>query len=227
MPPGKLPNNKRVPRSTGRNIRIMTTDDHGNSVWCESNLEFMHIVRTRQRLPGAEIVSQPERIEFQDEDEKRHTYVPDFKITPPGEQSQIHEVGLEMRRSDPRISQREQAARKHYHAADTEYIVSTDRSLPNPTEWANIQVQYSFRAPSSAEPAAVETVIELLTDQSPQALSDLVNAASSISGVPSGRVVSTICHLLWKRKLATSPDTLMFVHGQISRKSKVWIVSGG
>lgn len=225
MPPGKLPNNQRVPRSTGRNVRVMTTDDQGNPVWCESHLEFKHIVTTRHNILGAKIVSQPERIEYQDETGKQRTYVPDFEITPPGGRPQIHEVSLEMRRSDPRISQREQAGKEYYQAKDTDFVVSTDRILPNPTEWANLEVVYCFRAPSSAEPAAVEVVIELLSEQSPQPLRELVDAVSNKTDLPDGRVVSTICHMIWKRKLSINNDALMFVHGQLSRKSRVWIVS--
>ena len=89
--------------------------------------------------------SQPAQFAFTDSQGRSHTYTPDFIVWKTTGEVEIHEVTLTSRQDRFNIQEREKAAREICQQRGWRYVVHTEKTLPQPTEEANLLALYYYR----------------------------------------------------------------------------------
>jgi TnsA-like endonuclease N terminal len=165
--------------------------------------------------------SQPVIFSFKDESGKWRTYTPDFMVWRRDGTIEIHEVTLTERQERPGIRQREKAALWICATEGWRYIVHTERSLPQPSEVANLLALLRYRPTAYAHEQVTEALLEFLSQ--PMSLEDLMQCIARRLGLPEHLVFGSLCHLLWHGILETDFSTLFVTDGCISPDILVWM----
>jgi len=218
--------NVRRVSSNGRNICGVITNKAGRIVQFESWTERALLLRLDRDPEVADYGSQPERFTFADCQGKPHTYTPDLKVWRRSGDIEIHEVTLSVRRTRPEICQREEAARAICQARGWRYVVHTEKSLPQPTELANLLALFRYRPSAYAHPQVTWIAAERLAlcrDGQPGSLPALVTSIADHLELPQPIVLAGLCHLLWHGRLITDLNQLLFVDGALAPNTPVWL----
>lgn len=207
-----------------RNSRGIVTNKAGNIVQYESWAERILLLRLDRDPDVENYTSQPERFEYIDDEGKRHTYVPDFKVQRSNGEVEIHEVTRSERRTRPDIQRREKAARKICQERGWRYIVHTEKTLPQPTEEANLLALYRYRSDAYANPDVARAAYERLEAAGrPIFLCALVTQIAGDLNLPEPTVVNALCHLIWHGKIETDLNKLLFIDGALVPNAVVWV----
>jgi hypothetical protein len=212
--------NVRRVRFSGHNIRGVLTSKTGRLIQYESFLEFRLILRLERDPSVVDYISQPEKIEYQDETGKWRTYVPDFKVLRANGAIEIHEVTTHDRQQRDDIQRRARGARRYCQAKGWAYVLHTEKDLPDGTELANLQALYGFRA-SGYYAEGIARAAKATLAEGPASLSSLIAQVSRITRASAPTVAGCLCHLLWRNELAIWPVSLLFTDGYINRKTTV------
>jgi len=221
--------NVRRVSSNGQNIRGVITNKVGRTVQFESWAERTLLLRLDRDPEVTDYGSQPERFLYIDHEGKPHTYTPDFKVWRRNGEIEIHEVTLSVRQTRPEIRQREEAARQICQRRGWRYVVHTEKSLPQPTELANLLALFRYRPSAYAQPNITQVVFERLAqcdEERPTSLPALVVSLATDLDLLKPVVVAGLCHLLCHGKLSADLNTLLFVSGELASNAMVWIESG-
>ncbi len=219
-------NNVRRVRSTGKNLRGVTTNKHNKIVQFESFSERTLLLRIDRDPTVLDYDSQPENFTFRDEHGKSHSYVPDFIVYRIDGNVEIHEVTREHRRTRSEIRAREIAAHDICHKRGWRYIVHTEHSLPKAAETANLLALVRFRPATFANAAVASAIFSWLAGKGSIPIHTLVTQVAHQLSLTEANVTSALCHLIWHGKVITDMQKLMFVDGSILPATLVWIPSG-
>ena len=210
-------------RSNGRNIRGVITNKAGRLVQFESWLERALILRLDRDPEVLDFQSQPELFEFIDEQGKKRSYTPDFKVWRRHGQIEIHEVTLTKRRVRPDLRRREQAAREICQERGWQYLVHTEQTLPQGSELVNLLALAGYRPTIYANQAVVETAFKQLASNRPVRFEVLVKQLEQALNAPEGQITAALCHLLWHGELGTDLNQLLFDQGAIVPGVCIWL----
>lgn len=215
--------NVRRVRSTGQNLRGVITNKVGRSVQFESWLERSLILRL-DRDPGVrDYQSQPEQFHFMDEAGKGRSYTPDFKVWRQDGTIQIHEVSLGRRRMQANMRRREEAAVAICQERGWQYVVHTERSLPDGSELANLLALVGYRPTIYANQSVIERVYDQLGGGQPVSFAKLVRQVGQKLQLTEAAVTGTVCYLLWHGEVQTDLNRLIFDQGVIEAGIQLWL----
>jgi len=220
-------NNVRRVAAIGNNSRYAITNKNGETVQCESHSERTLALRIDRDLRVKNYRSQPLRISYIDDEDKPHTYVPDFQVWRLDGLVEIHEVTLSERRLLPNAQRREKAAQDYCDSEGWRYVVHTENSLPNDTEGANLLALYAYRPSIYSKADVAHSVFEKFGIGQHISLSQLISAISQDLELPSAIVSTAIYHLMWHGKIATNLCSLIFVDNVPTSSTYVWLPEGG
>jgi len=222
------PDNVRRVAAIGGNLRYTITSKANETIQCESFQE-RKLTLLFDRDPTIHAYrSQPERFPFVDAQGNSHTYVPDFMVWRTGGEVEIHEVTISARRDQPRLREREAAARRMCQERGWRYIVHTEQSLPQATEVANLLALHRYRPSAYAHPGVTRVAQERLQRRGPLAFQLLSSDIMQQLDLTTPTVVSALCHLLWHGMLATDLCHQLIFHDAAPRADLiVWIPTGG
>jgi len=219
--------NVRRVRATGQNLRGVITNKVGRTVQFESWLERSLILRLDRDRDVLDYQSQPEQLHFSDEAGKQRSYTPDFKVWRQDGTIQIHEVTLSKRRMRPDIRRREQAAADICRERSWQYIVHTERSLPNSTELANLLALVGYRPTIYANQRVIQAIYEQLAGEHSVAFDRLVRQVGQRLKLAEPEVTATLCYLLWHGEVQTDLNCLLFDQGAIESGIQLWMSQRG
>lgn len=217
------PGNVRQVISTGQNIRGTITNKAGRIVQFESWAERALLLRL-DRDPGiSDYGSQPERFQFTAPNGKEHSYTPDFIVWRSDGQVEIHEVTMTSRHTRPNIVQREAAATEICQARGWQYIIHTEKTLPQGSELANLLALFRYRPRSYADIAVSRKAGERLAEGAPLGLQTLVVWIEQDLGIARSMIVAALCHMLWHGEMDTDLHQLIFVAGNTGFSPGAWV----
>jgi hypothetical protein len=219
-PPGG--NTRRV-RSMGRNLRGVITNKVGRPVQFESWLERSLILRLDRDPDVLDYQSQPEPFRFTDEDGRRRSYTPDFKVWRQDGAIEIHEVTLSKRRVRPDIRRREQAAEEICRPRGWQYIVHTECSLPDQCELTNLLALVGYRPTIYANQSVIRATYDYLTRVQTVPFDKLVRQLAPLLKLSEAEVTATLCYLLWHGEVQTDLSRLLFDQGAIEPGIQLWL----
>lgn len=222
------PGNVRRVAAIGGNLRYTITSKANETIQCESFQE-RKLTLLFDRDPTIHAYrSQPERFPFIDTQGKAHTYVPDFLVWRTGGEVEIHEVTLSARRDQPRLREREAAARRVCQERGWRYVVHTEESLPQATEEANLLALHRYRPSAYAHPGVTQLVQARLHERGPLAFQQLSSDIMRQLGLAAPTAVSALCHLLWHGVLVADLCHQLIFHDAAPRTDLiVWLPTGG
>src|SRR5436853_4283188 len=181
----------------GKNLRYAITSKADETVQCESFQE-RKLTLLFDRDPTVQAYrSQAERFTFTDTFGISHTYVPDFMVWRTSGEVEIHEVTLTSRQERLGIQEREKAAHEICRQRGWRYIVHTERSLPQPTEEANLLALYRYHPTCYAHSEVTRFVQERLGHSGSLTFQQISQEIMQSLSLPLSTVVSALCHLLW------------------------------
>lgn len=204
--------NVRRVRTTGKNIRGVITNKTGRTVQYESFNEFKLILRLERDPAVLDYISQPETFEFFDDQEKKHTYVPDFKVLKTDGSIEIHEVTLLKRTVKQNMIDRERAGREVCRKKGWRYVLHTEKSLPSATETANLSTLYGFK-PKAYYVEVIANAVHRFLTKGRLDIPTLITKVSLATQAPEVIVSGCIYHLLWRNELVMAADTLLLIDG--------------
>jgi hypothetical protein len=222
------PGNVRRVAAIGGNLRFTITNKANETIQCESFQE-RKVTLLFDRDPSIHAYrSQPERFLIVDSQGKARTYVPDFLVWRTSGEVEIHEVTLSARRDQPRLREREAAARRMCQERGWRYVVHTEESLPQATEEANLLALHRYQPSAYAHPAVTRVAQERLHEHGPLAFRQLCSDIMQHLGLPTPTVVSALCHLLWHGMLVADLCHQLIFHDAAPRADLiVWLSTGG
>jgi hypothetical protein len=201
--------NVRRVRSNGQNLRYTITNKAGQIVQCESHQERKLALLLERDTQVMDYRSQPEILSWYDDQGKAHSYVPDFQVWRQDGRVELHEVTLTQRRE--KSGARQEAAMSICRARGWAYIVHTESTLPDETEWQNLLAVYPYRAESYRIEQQALAVLKWLQSDS-MSWADLQKGCTR-QDLPA--LYSTTLHLLWHGYLSTNWKTSLFMNGSL------------
>lgn len=120
-------------------------------------------------------------------------------------------------RGQPRLREREAAARRMCQQRGWRYVVHTEQSLPQATEEANLLALYRYRPSAYAHPDVAWLAQERLQLREQLAFQQLCSDIMQQLDLARPRVVSALCHLLWHGALATDLSRQLIFHDAAPR----------
>jgi hypothetical protein len=220
-PPDK---NVRRVAPIGTNSRSTLRNKNGRTIQCESFSGERALTLSFDRDPAVrDYQSQPIRIPYIDEDQRQHTYVPDFLVWKVDGSIEVHEVTRSERRLKPQAQRREKAAQEHCRREGWRYVVHTEETLPNETETSNLLALYMFRPTAYACSDVALAACEKLESGNRLSLPALIKEIAEEKELPIGVVSSSLYHLIWHGKIETDLRMLIFVDGTPSSRTQVWL----
>ena len=223
-------------RPPANNVRRVHT--HGKGVWgtmvnqmsetiqFESGLEKNGALSLIRNKAVRQIISQPIRIPYVDENGKSHTYTPDFMVIFWDGHVEIHEFTAEFRRVRPDIRRREAAARVCCETQGWVYVIHTERDMPGPTEQVNIRDLSQYRPSAYFDERIANCIRTHLADGTHISLIELTDRVSQSLGVSVPLVNNTVFHMLWNEQLCTDLSSLLiFLQGTPNPRALIWMES--
>lgn len=214
--------NVRRVHSNGRSLRGVIVNKAGRLIQFESLQERALLLRLERDPTIQDYGSQPECFHFCDPAGQLHRYTPDFIVWRENGETEIHEVTLSRRRTEPRIRQRESAAQAICQNRGWIYLVHTEHTLPGPTELANLLALYLYRPTIYANPQVNELVSRRLGESGTTPLICLAQDLAQDLGLPQPQVIASLCYALWHGHLETNLNQLLFRDGQVVPEAHVW-----
>lgn len=213
------PGNVRRVRSNGQNLRYTLTNKAGEIIQCESHQERKLALLLERDPQVTNYRSQPEVLSWYDVQGKAHSYVPDFQVWRRDGTVELHEVTLTERYE--KNEARQKAAMDICHGRGWTYIVHTEATLPDETEWHNLLTLYPYRAMCyRVEPQACA----ILTRLQHESLT-WIDLQSGYTRQELPALYSSTLHFLWHGHLSTDWKQPLFVNGhlrpQVDLKSEV------
>ena len=201
--------NVRRVRSNGQNLRYTITNKAGQIVQCESHQERKLALLFERDDQVTDYRSQPEILSWYDARGKVHHYVPDFQVWRQDGRIELHEVTLTHRHE--KSEARQEAAMSICRARGWAYIVHTESTLPNETEWQNLLAVYPYRAETYRIEQQASAVWNWLQNGS----MSWADVQKKCPGQDLPALYSTILHLLWHGSLATNWKISLFMNGHL------------
>jgi hypothetical protein len=220
------PGNVRRVVSMGSNFRGVTTNKRGRLIQFESELERKLVLLLERDATVADFVSQPETLEFQDDNGRRRIYTPDFKVWRTNGQIELHEVTVEARRQD-RVSlqQREAAACVICQQRGWRYLVHTDQTLPSGYEYANLDFLAAFRAQIYASAASTTWWLQRLTWG--EHLHPQIVLTGANPDWPVGTLLNCLYHLIWHGAVQMNWHHPFIWQGSLHPEACIWLSQSG
>lgn len=204
------------------NLRYAITSKDGETVQCESFQERKLTLLFDRDPTIQEYRSQPEQFAWTSSQGKPHTYTPDFMVWKTTGEVEIHEVTLTERQDRFNIQEREKAAREICQQRGWRYVVHTEKTLPQPTEEANLLALYYYRPTIYHNPAVTAAVRARLGSGERAELRLLVTDIAHMLSLPQPAVISAICHLLWHQVIeADLQHRLLFINAALAANLQV------
>ena len=201
----------------GGNLRYTIANKADETVQCESFQE-RKLTLLFDRDPTVQAYrSQAERFTFTDTFGISHTYVPDFMVWRTSGEVEIHEVTLTSRQERLGIQEREKAAHEICRQRGWRYIVHTERSLPQPTEEANLLALYRYHPTCYAHSEVTRFVQERLRHNGLLTFQQISQEIMQYLDLSLPTVVSALCHLLWHGLLVTDLVHQLIFHNATPR----------
>lgn len=222
---------RRPPKGNVRRVRHINgnhrTTFHtktGRTVQCESHQEYRLAILLDRDKTVLDYNSQPKKLTYHLRNGGERTYVPDFVVWRADGTTELHEVTVEARRqSNPDQSQREKAASLICQERGWRYIVHTDKTLPQGSEWANLINMLGFRAEIYNNQTVRKHLEQHLITHGKSRLLDVVNESQSALSLPVGVINCTIQHLIWWGAIETDLCILLYIDASPNRQSKIWL----
>jgi len=196
------------------------TNKTGRTVQYESFNEFKLILRLERDPTVLDYFSQPETLEFFDDQGKKHTYVPDFKVVKTNGSTEIHEVTLLKRTIKKNMIDREQAGREICRKKGWRYVLHTEKSLPSANETANLSTLYGFK-PKAYYVEVIANAVRCCLAKGRLNIPTLITQVSLATQAPEVIVSGCIYHLLWRNYLVIATDTLLLIDGYPNPKTAI------
>jgi hypothetical protein len=213
------PGNVRRVRSNGQNLRYTLTNKVGEIIQCESHQERKLALLLERDPQVIDYRSQPEVLSWYDVQGKAHRYVPDFQVWRRDGTVELHEVTLTQRQKKNEF--RQQAAIAICRVRGWTYIVHTEATLPDETEWHNLLALYPYRAESYRVASQVHTIMTRLQHES----LTWIDLQSGYTRQERPDLYGSTLYLLWHGHLSTDWKRPLFVNGrlhpQVDLKSEV------
>ncbi len=218
------PGNVRRVVALGNNVRGVTTNKRGHLVQFESEQEHKLILLLERDPSIVDYLSQPETLHFEDANQHKHCYTPDFKVWRTDGQIELHEVTLASRRASREALQlREEAARSICRDRGWRYLVHTDETLPAAYEYANLNCLSAFRAQVYASPEVTAWWKEQLAGKCPLHPQAVLTQAASPLGP--GQLLDTLYHLLWHGAVQMDWRQPLFWRDDFHPAARIWLPS--
>lgn len=219
------PGNVRTVGSNGSNNRGLFVNRFGALVQSESGLERAWILMIDRDPTVTAYVSQPEQIEYWDEDHRIHTHVPDFRVQRIEGVPEIHEVTTSERLEKSKSLQiRSEAMRRHCEKRGERYIINTEKTLPQGRFLANLEFLLSFRPSVYYEPPVVDEILDLLHGHRVLELGAIIVRLNEMMFSAGAPVHGVVLHLLWHQTILADLQTHFIVSdGEINRNLHIWL----
>jgi hypothetical protein len=206
----------------GNNVRGVTTNKRGHLVQFESEQEHKLILLLERDHTVADYHSQPETFHFQDANDHKRRYTPDFKVWRIDGQIELHEVTLATRRaSHESLLQREEAACAICRERGWRYLVHTDETLPSAHEYVNLTSLAAFRAQTYASTELTAWWLEHLTGNEPVHPRSVV--AQAAPNFELGALLNNLYHLLWHCVIQMDWRQPFFWRDDFHPAARIWL----
>ena len=227
----KMPLKRRPPKGNVRrvqyvdgNLRYTLTNKRGRIVQAESTQELKLTLVLDFDPTVSDYASQPETFEWLDQNGKHRRYTPDYIVWRVDGSVEIHEVTIsERRQTQKKIKEREEVAAKLCADRGWEYIVHTETTLPNATEFANLQALQMFAPSSYANDDCIHVVKKHFEQPNRIRVQELVKTSMNDTGFSASLLRATIAHMLWHGMLTTDMHQLIFDEVEYLPNVVVWM----
>jgi hypothetical protein len=210
--------------SHGKSIHGVITNKAGHLVQFESWAERSLLLRLDRDPSVVDYISQPEQFKYIDAEGKCRTHIPDFKVFRRNGDIQIHDVTQTDGGAHQDLHRRAETVREICQARGWHYIVHTDKTLPQPTELANLLALFRYRPGVYANQDVICAARENLSAGEPVPLRSLVSRVLHDLELSEPTVTAALCHLLWHGEIiADLNKKLLFRDGALSPDILVWI----
>jgi hypothetical protein len=218
-------NVRRVAAISG-NLRGVITNKVGRVVQFESFAERSLLLRLDRDRTVVDYGSQPETFTEIDEQGQSCRYTPDFVVWRQDGSTEIHEVTVNHRRTQPNSQGRERLAETVCRSRGWRYLVHTEDTLPRGSELANLLALIRYRPEGYAQ-ATVKTAAQCYLAVYPQSrLLELIDHLSQNLPLATETMVSTVLHLLWHGDLATDLDQPLWLNGILNGRACIRLGGG-
>ena len=214
-------NSRRV-RSTGQNICGVISNKTGRTVQFESFTERSFLLQLERRWDVTDYISQPERLRYEDDSGKPHTYTPDFKVWHRDGMISLHEITLTKRLALPAIEQRHAAARLICAERKWEFQIHTEQDLPEGSELANLLALWMYRSAHYAHPDIGQAIQQALA-HAEYRLYALVSEIHCQGGFSVAQIASCLYHQLWHKQIEMNWHSLLFQDAVPNPKARLWL----
>lgn len=218
--------NKRRVKTNSKNSWGVTTNQKCETAQFESDKEYILEVMLLHDHKVDFFVSQPLVIEFYDEEGKRHTYTPDFKVIYKNGVIKIVEFSMYAKRQELSIRRREAAAREYCEERGWEYVVYTERDLPSDTEVDNLRTLNKYMPKAYFQENICSAILDSLAGEKEIRILSLSERVSKMLEIPQPVIHNTLFHMIWNAWVSYTPNQLIFIDGTPNRKVKIWIATG-
>ncbi len=193
--------NVRRVRSISGNLCGVMTNKIGRVVQFESFGERSLLLRLERDRTVKDYNSQPETFVYSGSNGRRCRYTPDFVVWRSTGCTEIHEVTLSERRLKPSAIGREGAAQVVCAERGWQYVVHTERDLPDGNELANLLRLYPYRVGVYEEKGVQESIRAWLTFEMPVSLTVLAARLKDETQLCLERVWGALFHQIWHSEL--------------------------
>lgn len=205
--------NVRRTRSHGRNQPGIVVTKVGRTAQYETQPEYILTLMLERDPTVAEYDSQPEAFAYTNEAGRPGICIPDYKVRRVDGSTELHVVRssyLPERPVPTDVRLREAALRNACRKRGWRLVTHTERTLPGPTERANLKILSCYRALGYADHAVEREAIERLKGGSSKLLRMLAAEISTLLDKPLPSVIAALCHMLWVGTLHTDMARLLF-----------------
>lgn len=194
----------------------------GRTIQCETQSRHALALRLDRDPAVYDYISLPEVVEYMDPGGKRRSFIPEFKVFRDNGGIELHIVHSPGTGLAERLT-RAEALLAICQARGWGVVAHSERTLPGPTEYANLLALICFRPTAYMQPSVAEAVAELLAGGVRLKLRALVAAAQRNVDLPGPVVTCALGHLLWHAALHTDLNQLLFAFGTPTAEAKAWL----
>jgi len=214
--------NVRRVESKGTNYRGEIVNKAGRQVQYESRGAWALILRLDHDRDVLDYCSQPEQFEFTDRKGTLLTYVPALKTWTRDGTVEIITISSTTQLAQPDIRLREKAVRESCQTRGFRYIVHTERTLPQPTEEANLWALSAFRPTIYANQEVACAAFATLNGAGKVLLDSFAARTAQNLQLPKPQVTNALLHMLWHDQITTDLGRLLFFSGSLAPRVQIW-----
>jgi hypothetical protein len=218
--------NVRRARSHGRNQPGIVVTKAGRTAQYETQPEYILTLILERDPTVAEYDSQPEAFGYTDAAGRPAICVPDYMVRRVDGSTELHLVRsayLPERPVPTDVRLQEEALRDACQKRGWHLVTHTERTLPGPTERANLRILSCYRALGYADHGVEREAIERLKGGSSALLRALAAETATLLDKPLPSVTAALCHMLWAGKLRTDMARLLFFDAGPAPRATVWL----